>query len=177
MLDYCLTDEKRKDFVLRYEVMCDGLRIYYADGVVAETDNYEEEKLILENMKMQVIHANDSMELYKKCESDAKDRLGIATTGFTELLLLFSTSGTGLNPLKVILGLINLGYLGFELKEVHELVKCKRIIKDIEKNMMFLENESVINGRDDYMKLVKKVTINDVDGMSLKKVKSMIGEK
>lgn len=194
MKDYSLTIEERREFILNYLVKDDKIIIAYAsdeDIIIPYTK--ENEKKVLEKMKHQVLKAYPQIEGYKINRVLSKELLtsffgiDIILTSFFGIL----SASTGENMLAEVWPF--LAVVGTPIVPIGIINICSNgIIKDIEKNKLYLDNEKLISEyydkiRNNYnylqslsqkgIKVIEerdRLTLKEMDLLNLKDLKTLI---
>lgn len=139
MKNYSLNFEDSKTFILNYKVEDNQIIVN-----LASRENYvipytlENEKILLERMKTQVLNSREFeyeqkkiFYLYMILATYCGIALPIFVIGDTTIPFL-DVIGAGLSAFSTIYG-------------VYKMIDIKRKIKDINKNKMFLNNEEILN--------------------------------
>lgn len=140
MLDYSLDKYGAKNFILHFEEDGENIKVYLASGDDYKVPNTKENKnKLLKTMEIQV---KDVWMFRHKKEKEKKsiknwlifDIIFLATDIF--LLFVAPTVWTGISA-----GFFSLATLTGTL----QFLGCKKYLKDIEKNELFIRNKDMIN--------------------------------
>ncbi len=143
MKDYAVSLEDKKDFILGYDITSNGMiKIKFAKGkpwVVPY--NEENENKLLDKMKNQVKNA-------KKSERKLQDKYVVSFVAFLIMLGFSSISFTwaldGVEPIQSLFAASAVFGLGSVIPLINAL-KFTYILKDLRKNVKFLEMEEKLN--------------------------------
>ena len=202
MKNYALSDMKDMDartFILNYEIKNGQIIINFASKEKLEVPYTEEnEKKIKEKMEAQVRNAGAN-SIKQKCEKYLDDKVWLAillliliTIAFMFTIAIISTCGfTNIYTIAMIL--IDLAVSTGTFYCSHKFYKYESIIRDFEKNELFLKEQNNINdnikGNPNILANVSQKTkalvdsaeenepvfnINNIDNMSLKELKQII---
>ncbi len=142
MLNYLPGFERMKNFIVSYIIIFDSIYISYSN-FSSECIPYtkENEKKILDTMRKQAIDSEEHIKSYydNAWKYDKKVILGTACSALWTSSLLTSTGNKGL-----CIGLLSFSLLSV-LTNLIGLKLNAETIKDMEKNVYFIENEKVIN--------------------------------
>ena len=185
MLDYAYSKNGKKDFILYYEDKGENLQVYLANGDEYPVPNtLENENKLLKQMEEQV---KDVWEFKAKKEKEKKSNL--FWTIYDLVFLALNTVFIITNPsvftgvcigLFILCGSVNIA--GYKNK--------KKILKDIEKNQLFMNNKKRINDflergneeiREDTINpvIVEKkpaLTINDVHHLEYEDINRIVSD-
>lgn len=139
--DYTLNEEEKSSFILNYKKVNDKVIIKYADGrpfVMPYT--IELEKELLRRMKNQVLNTEKTQEKLRKERRKFTCFALIITILLAVVLMadIVVSKGIGVILINIILGGTFLTYCGLKINEQN------KILKDIEKNRTFIENEDLL---------------------------------
>jgi len=170
--------DQKENFILRYNIneKDNLIEVYYANHHM-ETIAYsvDNELELLKKMKQQVIDYRDfiiNAEKIKKEEEEEKRKIVIMLTGMMILGWGFVFSDYIKNK-NFILSYTVLRTIISGIA-VHNQVRDKMLFDDFNKNLLFLENEDIINERKICEKGEKQITINSIDKMSLKRLRKIL---
>lgn len=192
MKSYSVDEEKIKNFIKKYEKENDEIIIHYADGNNTRiSNNIDNEKEILNRMKQQVIDAENYKKDILLTIKVACIVIGIFAAGSIGILAISTPFiNSIIDVLYLLLGTTlfsSVAYIGMG----STIRKQKEILKDIEKNQLFLENEelfqtklgdinvpnyvnektkqvisNIVDNKKDNSSSMKKPNINDIDKIS-----------
>lgn len=142
-------EKKRKEFILKYVVSEDNkfIKVYYANKrLTVIRYSVENEKKILEKMRNQVINYKEIIlkNIEKNKENlDDNRRLSVLFSAFTFFGIGFLLTGESkARALGIFLSLFGSGILVISfINKWHDKV----LLDDFRKNLLFIENEDVIN--------------------------------
>ncbi len=204
MKNYELNSEKAKTFVLNYRIVKekdeDKIIITLADGSEYPPIPYtiENEQKILRVMKKQVMKLKNC-EVYindlKKCKNVNSNIFKLCLLVFVSLSGIYALLSMNVSVQMLVKILVKLFFIFFSLpfvimgiKSLKETIKMDKTLKDLEKNIDFIDNEKLLNEieREIVLKNVsekttymvkqkdKPITINDVDKIPVKDLNVMI---
>ena len=204
MKNYALSDMKDMDartFILNYEIKNGQIIINFASKEKLEVPYTEEnEKKIKEKMEAQVRNAGAN-SIKHKCEKYLDDKVWLAillliliTIAFMFTIAIISTYGfTNIYTIAMIL--IDLAVSTGTFYCSHKFYKYESIIRDFEKNELFIENKDLLNEivkSNPYVLVNSKVSektreriksaeddkpvfnINNIDNMSLEDLREIV---
>lgn len=156
------------NFILKYKIVKNEIVVKLADNKTYKVPyTLENEENILKLMKKQAKKSKD-------CLDDIKDKMNsseIKTESGSAIAILGTAAvcaGFSKTPLLLLIIYSSLISGVYHLKSYKA---NRKIVEDIEKNLLYLENEDLINNSrfGD-----KKITINSINNMRLKKLKQII---
>lgn len=141
--NYALDEEKKMSFVLKYKLEDDNLVIEYADGEIQVLPySIENEKELLRRMKRQVLEADEMVESANDVCRLVRmfSKIFLMVTIATMFYYVFPVANSITDILVVELaGLLFASPIFVLFKKV--IKDQKELIKDINKNKLFIDNE------------------------------------
>lgn len=172
MKDYSLG--KKKNFILNYKVKNDLIIINLANKNTRIIPYSKDKEItILKLMKSQI---NNNFERNIKKQINYSTKLSAVFLGLIALVGSFIL----LTNLPFNIGAIIYSYFaintGIFIKNSFDIIKYKSLLKDLNKNKLFIENEIIFNESKSYDNK-KRVTINDVNKISYNRLNNLIKYK
>jgi len=172
MKDYSL--KRQKNFIINYNIQDDFIIINYADKSRKITIyNSTKEKKILETMKEQITNTNYERKIKNKL--DYEKNKNMISSIFSILIgtsLLLTNISFSIGAIIYSVLLVNvLTYISSKLKTI----RLKNILKDINKNKLFIENERLLNTKLDNYDYT--LNINNIHNYSYNKLNTIVNNK
>lgn len=173
MLNYSLDTKDADKFILNYEIINNSIKINYASGENLKLPYTQEiETRILKTMEEQATKAVElTTNLKKEINSNKTWMVSASILGTANLVSLILIP----NIISAIFA-IGLG-VGFTIYPFC-YIENKKLLKDIEKQNLFLKNKALINKPvENTESKQKEITINDVHNMGIDEVYNLVEEK
>ena len=185
MKNYTLNELDAKTFILNYSIEGDKMIIHLASGENYPVSYTSENKTkVLEIMKGQVLGADDFKNAQEKKYSSNCRWLKIDIL-FLLLNVVMLATGFGFKP--VISGLLCFVYTFCIAGRISHMRYSKQMIEDIDKNLLFLEYEELLNEKTlscEYEKVKElnssisevkqQLTINDVNRYESEELRTIL---
>lgn len=172
MMDYSLTLNQKKDFILGYDVTKEGsIIVKFAEGEpITLPYNEKNEKILLDKMEKQVIIASSSEKKYKKKrERYVKLLKTMLGSSLISIIIVLSSEIVFVDALFAYI----LAFSGiYGIVFTANIVNIDRMLEDLEKNKKFLEIKDKINNNIN----TNQNTLVNVSGYTKKFVKENIDD-
>ena len=181
MKNYAMTEEEKKNFILRLKFTDTNIVACMADGSEEEHPNNREELIsLLERMKQQVLDSDEYFKKINKRYNHSKEIFKFCGVVLLLIGLLYLPLNS-LNSYRLVTYIegIIISLIGFS--NIPFFIKTKKNLNDVVKNRLFVQNMDSLNDID-LSKVNKKtrevmangLDINKVDKMSRREVESLV---
>lgn len=172
MKDYSLG--KKKNFILNYKVRNDLIIINFANKNTRIIPYSKDKEITILKLMKKQINNDFERKIKKKVENSTK--LSAVCLGLMTLVSGFIL----LTNLPFNIGAIIYTCLAINasifIKKSFDIIKYKRLLKDLNKNKLFIENEIILNESKSYGDK-KRLTINNINSISYNRLNNLVKYK
>ena len=172
MKDYSL--KRHKKFIINYNIQDNFIIINYADkSKKISPYTYDKEKKILQTMKEQITDTNYEKKIRNKLDNEkTKNKVSSIFSILIGSSLMLTNISFSIGAIIYSTLLVNILTCIFSK---FKTIKLKNIVKDINKNKLFIENERLLTTKLDNSDY--SLNINDIHTYSYNKLNNTINYK